>query len=288
MSIAGTITGGGTFCSGSNKLLKIAGCNGTIQWMYSTDGTNFMNVPKGSAVAPTFATTSATGTASSYLVSNITGTTLFKAVVKSGACSTSETNVVKYTIATSATAGTATAAVSSVCSGTGTTIALVGFKGDITWQKTINPSAANPTWATISSTVSPILATGNLTITTAYRARVTIGTCAPTVITNAVLVTINCTTDAKEIDTPTQIAQPFSVVAYPNPSNNVFNFKVNGASDEAVSILVFDMTGRQIENKVVKYNDIENISLGQNYSSGVYNVIVSQGMNNKTVRLIKK
>jgi CRISPR-associated endonuclease Csn1 len=38
----------------------------------------------------------------------------------------------------------------------------------------------------------------------------------------------------------------------------------------------------------LKANDIENISLGQNYSSGVYNVIVSQGMNNKTVRLIKK
>jgi hypothetical protein len=46
--------------------------------------------------------------------------------------------------------------------------------------------------------------------------------------------------------------------------------------------------GRQIENKVVKSNDIENISLGQNYSTGVYNVIVSQGMNTKSVRLVKK
>ena len=80
----------------------------------------------------------------------------------------------------------------------------------------------------------------------------------------------------------------FSLVAYPNPSNSTFKLQVNGANDEAVSILVFDMMGRQIENKVVKSNDIENISLGQNYSSGIYNVIVSQGMNTKSVRLVKK
>jgi hypothetical protein len=67
----------------------------------------------------------------------------------------------------------------------------------------------------------------------------------------------------------------------------VFNFKVNGADEETVSLFVFDMMGRQIEYKVVKVIDVENLSLGQNYSTGVYNVIVSQGMNTKTVRLVK-
>jgi hypothetical protein len=79
----------------------------------------------------------------------------------------------------------------------------------------------------------------------------------------------------------------FSLAAYPNPSNNAFKLQVNGSNSETVSVLVFDMTGRQIENKVVNANDIENISIGQNYSTGVYNVIVSQGMNTKTVRLVK-
>ena len=48
------------------------------------------------------------------------------------------------------------------------------------------------------------------------------------------------------------------------------------------------MLGKQIENKLIKAIEIENIALGQNYVSGVYNVIVSQGMNTKTVRLVKQ
>jgi hypothetical protein len=76
-------------------------------------------------------------------------------------------------------------------------------------------------------------------------------------------------------------------VAFPNPSSTDFKIQLQGANDDAVSILVFDITGRQIENKVVQSNDIESISLGQNYSTGVYSVIVSQGMNTKTVRLLK-
>ena len=79
----------------------------------------------------------------------------------------------------------------------------------------------------------------------------------------------------------------FSLVAYPNPSNGIFKLQINGANEEIVSILVYDMMGKQIENKVVNNNDIENISLGQNYSTGIYNVIVSQGTNTKTVRLVK-
>jgi hypothetical protein len=80
----------------------------------------------------------------------------------------------------------------------------------------------------------------------------------------------------------------FSLTAYPNPSNSDFKLQFNGANEDAVSILVFDMTGRQIENKEVNASAIENISIGQNYSVGIYNVIVSQGMNTKTVRLVKK
>jgi len=47
------------------------------------------------------------------------------------------------------------------------------------------------------------------------------------------------------------------------------------------------MTGRQIENKEVNASDVENITIGQNYSTGIYNIIVSQGINTKTVRLVK-
>ena len=79
----------------------------------------------------------------------------------------------------------------------------------------------------------------------------------------------------------------FSLIAYPNPSNSDFKLQFTGANEDAVSILVFDMTGRQIENKEVNASAIENITIGQNYSAGIYNVIVSQGKNTKTVRLVK-
>ena len=80
----------------------------------------------------------------------------------------------------------------------------------------------------------------------------------------------------------------FNIAAYPNPSNSDFKLQFTGANEDAVSILVFDMTGRQIENKEVNASAIENITIGQNYSAGIYNVIVSQGKNIKTVRLVKQ
>jgi hypothetical protein len=80
----------------------------------------------------------------------------------------------------------------------------------------------------------------------------------------------------------------FSIVAYPNPSNGVFKLQVNGSNNEAISVLVFDMMGRQIESSVINAEDVENISLGQNYAAGVYNVIVAQGTNTKTIRLVRK
>jgi hypothetical protein len=93
--------------------------------------------------------------------------------------------------------------------------------------------------------------------------------------------------NSKQATSPSIATNDFSLVAFPNPSSTDFKIQLQGANDDAVSILVFDITGRQIENKVVQSNDIESISLGQNYSTGVYSVIVSQGMNTKTVRLLK-
>jgi hypothetical protein len=77
------------------------------------------------------------------------------------------------------------------------------------------------------------------------------------------------------------------ISAYPNPSNTAFKIQVDEANNETISLLVFDMMGRQIENKVVEASDIENLTLGQNYATGIYNVMVTQGANNKTLRLIK-
>jgi hypothetical protein len=52
------------------------------------------------------------------------------------------------------------------------------------------------------------------------------------------------------------------------------------------NIQVYDMTGRFIEQRQVQQS--ENIEIGNNYPSGIYSIIVSQGEQIKTLRVIKK
>jgi hypothetical protein len=80
----------------------------------------------------------------------------------------------------------------------------------------------------------------------------------------------------------------FDAVAWPNPSANDFNIDITTAGTANVSIKVYDMTGRMLENKIMKANDLEAVKIGSQYPSGVYNVIVSQGEEVKTLRVVKR
>jgi hypothetical protein len=80
----------------------------------------------------------------------------------------------------------------------------------------------------------------------------------------------------------------FDVTAYPNPFADNFTIAVNGASSEDVKIAVYDMTGRLLDNVTVKSSQVDAVQTGGSYPSGVYNVIVTQGDNTKTIRLIKR
>ncbi len=83
-------------------------------------------------------------------------------------------------------------------------------------------------------------------------------------------------------------AKEYAVSAYPNPFENNFSVSIEGATKANVTINVYDMLGRQVENREVKAEELENISLGANYSSGIYNVMITQGEITKVVRMIKK
>lgn len=80
----------------------------------------------------------------------------------------------------------------------------------------------------------------------------------------------------------------FDAVAYPNPFAGSFNIGVVSASNKDINVKVYDMTGRLLGNDDVKSTGIESFETGAGYPSGVYNVIVSQGENVKTLRLIKR
>ena len=80
----------------------------------------------------------------------------------------------------------------------------------------------------------------------------------------------------------------FEVTASPNPFDTNFGMFLNATSTEDVSIRVYDMIGKLIEQREVKATEVVTQEVGNNYPSGVYNVIVSQGADIKTLRVIKR
>lgn len=80
----------------------------------------------------------------------------------------------------------------------------------------------------------------------------------------------------------------FEVSAFPNPFTNNFKISLNTSSDENVSIKAYDMLGRMVESKESGIADFDSQEIGSSFTSGVYNIIVTQGENVKTMRVIKR
>jgi hypothetical protein len=71
-------------------------------------------------------------------------------------------------------------------------------------------------------------------------------------------------------------------VAYPNPSTE--GFKIKSSNEKSFGVQVYDMLGRSIEQRQLKSDS----PIGFNYAKGIYNVIVTQDAQVKTLRVIKK
>ncbi|HLA54642.1 MAG TPA: T9SS type A sorting domain-containing protein, partial [Flavobacterium sp.] len=80
----------------------------------------------------------------------------------------------------------------------------------------------------------------------------------------------------------------FSATAYPNPFADSFNLDVTTANTDRVKVKVYDMTGRLLEVLDTEISEVKTLQVGDRYPSGVYNVIVSQGDEVKTLRVIKR
>ena len=79
-----------------------------------------------------------------------------------------------------------------------------------------------------------------------------------------------------------------SVVVAPNPYTDNFKLSLTTVNNTQVNISVYDMTGRLIEKRDLNPSEVSEIQVGNNYSSGVYNVIVTQGEEVRIQRVIKK
>jgi hypothetical protein len=48
------------------------------------------------------------------------------------------------------------------------------------------------------------------------------------------------------------------------------------------------MLGKLVDNRILQTTEVEGFEVGASYPSGVYNVIINQGENIKTLRVIKR
>lgn len=83
-------------------------------------------------------------------------------------------------------------------------------------------------------------------------------------------------------------ANVFAVKAFPNPFVSYFNLSIESSSDELVEVKVYDMIGRQLESSKATVTELTSKEIGVDYPAGVYNVIISQGNQLKTLRMIKR
>ncbi|APA00693.1 MBG domain-containing protein [Flavobacterium commune] len=112
-----------------------------------------------------------------------------------------------------------------------------------------------------------------------------LGTCTPNCEAPTLLTKSSLATKGKVMEVEVEI-DPFSVIAYPNPSSSQFSLVVNSESQEKVEVLVYDMLARLI--KRIETKDEEIISFGEDLPSGEYLVLVRQGEKRKSVNVIKK
>jgi hypothetical protein len=80
----------------------------------------------------------------------------------------------------------------------------------------------------------------------------------------------------------------FEVIAYPNPFADNFAFYLNSESTHPLHIAIYDMTGRLLEDVKVTAAEVNALTMGAEFLSGIYNAIITQEANTKKLRLVKK
>jgi gliding motility-associated-like protein len=170
-TVAGSLTGGATGCSGMSGTIYLTGQTGTVShWEYSTDGGGSWNI--------------IASTADSLNYSGLTITTFYRAFVQSGACSGSYSSIATINVLTASVGGSVSGS-GTVCSGVNSgSLILSGYIGNVLrWESSTD---GGTTWTPIANT-SISQAYVNLAVSTMFRA--VVENCPPSA--NSTVATIN-------------------------------------------------------------------------------------------------
>jgi hypothetical protein len=262
VAVGGTIASNkpSSVCSGTSTIFTSTGSTGTRQWQSSANGVDFTDLAASTGLTKTISVTSPI-----YVRLKLTN----------GTCaSVAYSNVIFTDVLPNAVGGTISGE-ESVMVNTGTTLALTGSTGTIAWQRSTNGT----TWTTISGQTTSSLATGNLSVSTSYRVKATVGTCF--VYSPVFAVTVN-SPRSSEISLTS-----FGAIAYPNPFADNFMLEVSSSTNEMIEVNVYDMLGKLVENHQVNVSDLSTFVIGNRFVSGVYNIEVIQGTQIERLRVVK-
>jgi gliding motility-associated-like protein len=172
-TVGGSVTSSATVCSGSNSgTLTLSGQTGSVlSWQFSTDGGVTFN-----AIANTTTTQNYT---------NLVQTTIYRAVVRSGTCTTVNSGSATITVTPPSVGGSVAPGLTTVCSGSnGGTLTLSGHTGSvIRWEYSTD---GGNTWNMIANTTTT-QNYNNVSTLTIYHAVVQNGVCSSATSANAIV-----------------------------------------------------------------------------------------------------
>jgi len=74
---------------------------------------------------------------------------------------------------------------------------------------------------------------------------------------------------------------------YPNPSNGIVNFSVNGPNNDNISIKVFDLVGKLVFSEIMNVTGLKTTSYNfSSYAKGMYIVHIQSGNDFKTQKIV--
>lgn len=85
-----------------------------------------------------------------------------------------------------------------------------------------------------------------------------------------------------------QQAPAFDAVAYPNPFSSTVQIEVSLEERSSVSIRVYDLMGRMLEQYSDEVHHKGAFTLGETLPSGVYVIAIKAGDQNRTIRVVKR
>jgi uncharacterized protein (TIGR02145 family) len=167
-SSGGTISSNQSICLGStpNNLTLSDHTGDVLKWQYSDDNfvSNIMDIDNSESTTLTSAD-----------MGILNANRWFRAVVQSGVCPETVSDTVLITILPVSVGGIIAPTDTAICEGNNALLRLTGYVGAIQWQR--STKSATTDFENIPNQTSSILNTGNVTVTTWYRAVVTSNSC---------------------------------------------------------------------------------------------------------------